>query len=142
MRRCEIRVPKFNSVEAENGAKTDNRREVTNLGSLQFSQVGRLSRKITVPRSPIQPPLSITCFRLSVYCRPITLTTAAIHLYLCVFTGVIKRRIKRGGRTDLSFRPEPSNSTRSDNSPNDTSRARIHIDLSTITLTRFEFIRR
>lgn len=51
MRRCEIRVPKFNSVEAENGAKTDNRREVTNLGSLQFSQVGRLSRKITVPRS-------------------------------------------------------------------------------------------
>lgn len=51
MRRCEIRVPKFNSVEAENGAKTDNRREVTNLGSSQFSQVGRLSRKITVPYS-------------------------------------------------------------------------------------------
>lgn len=63
MRRCEIRVPKFNSVEAENGAKTDNRREMTNLGSLQFSQVGRLSRKITVPRSPIQPPLSITVFQ-------------------------------------------------------------------------------
>lgn len=55
---------------------------------------------------------------------------------------MIKRRIKRGGRTDLSFRPEPSNSIRSDNSPNDTSRARIHIDLSTIMLTRFEFIRR
>lgn len=51
MRRCEIRVPKFNSVEAENGAKTDNRREVRNLGSLQFSQVGWLSRKITVPYS-------------------------------------------------------------------------------------------
>lgn len=101
-----IRVrPKFNSRKT--ARKRANCYEVTNL--CKFSQVRRLSRKITVPRSPIQPPLSITVFQTRRLLSP-----HYIYLYLCVstFTAAIKPNEAIDRRTDLSFRPKSSSITR------------------------------
>lgn len=67
------------------------------LASLEFS-ARRLSRKITVPRSPIQPPLSVAVFQTW---RPLSAYYAHNHCCPSLPTR-INVDIKRGGRSFIS----------------------------------------